>query len=1613
MSYANYHQQCYECSRQNASIKISNSEYINEFSDGIKLNKGDTVRLLGSFIQEGSDSNEIELDTDLELNISFNPYVLGNTIDTLDAKSTNNLLDLSQIGDVAYSTDSFGIEPPMRNTNQKGDSLNYWNNANVFSPRGGGDIPSGGTPYPLDDASVPAIAVFDGYPSVEKYENTPSSDPAATGETGGDVYGPWQYNPWFIDRATMTEPPKYLGNGDYESGTNPIRETMRDDASETWGSNLITNEYNAKPSIAKTPNNDYDTFKNNQVSTEMYIGNMVKKFILPVIDFFETGNTEAANANGQQAKGNWADSNFRHVLEPLTPNHAPSGTPGMWSGVPKVGQYITTIDIAQSSGWFDSSGTAYWENTWSDQRAVNADYDGTYQTSNTNPATGQPWVMAGGSINTGIPNVKSGVQSVIGEIIAVRPIKHHILGKTTDCFEIYVTNFVNPAELIGTSTLSYEFDATTITRADSYAVSTTTKKLFKQVHGSGELDNGYNFSPSFNNLNGADNTITGKFRNGNAIDSNTRISGVKCGDNSGTPTRNNYLKTTNSPGPEKLNTVQLGGTSLFANQINMGLGMPQGLSFLWNGTHTGYMKNSNNSSPLDRYRGNSWTQLHRYETGLTIKHLIEDFTLVNNDEAGSSFDRDGVFQNQGTTPVCCGAYVILPKESMLQLVKGQLTADQSDNYWAAAGRTPRIWMDFAFQTVMSGYTTRHYTGNSWNTDDAVWDPTSSAGNRSERFPYTSSYIDEKRYGYCMIGRPPNVNWRASFANDGRADRYTAQNMNTTFSAPSYHQNWNSIDINPNTNGMPLYLSSRNGSFSGSAGTQQFRNLPVVNGGYNTCINSVHFQQKETGDTKLGVGSYRVTTTTTSITTINTNTIEISGTLIDLDTGQTRVLQSFTTAEGLTTYHGQYQIKVLFDDCQFSPVELIGSISAPNANVITIVLLTGTKNTLPHNSPIWLSTIPLGTKVIISYLNYAGVGAGITALPWSADMIMIKESVAKIKVSAGNYTEEQLARTIDDALHYNTIKYKAEFGVADADKNIQVPTNVGIKENARTSQPSIINGTYVQTQIPDISYGFSPITESNAVALDLQPQTKELTSELYTYETLYENNNFVFYYPEEIETLRPYNGTTTRKLSDNSVEYPTKIGKHFKIYSVPYISKEFQESKQLILMRLRGGALNTTDFDVPTGRWNNVTPRSSGNMEILRSYGITNFINNGDEFPTDVPWFMSTAAVYAYRTRLTRNLFPNGGSAKIFVGANNFTLSWEQESNRYSLNNLYTPIRPHEVESPGSKDDFGINDAVPSAIICAKHTGESFSALTGIYINNLNTDAFTQENWGLPTIGDHYLYDTLPDEAVKLNGQSFLDVLGYSATQLAAFDNSFNIVSNPFIFKTDLFQDGSAIRVVAKLTPSINASNPIASKCLNIAPVQQFFVEIETDDFFATSAPTKNNDPYYFIGSDLMDTDFYGNLNGSKLPIAGICARNFSAFNFVFDLGGSAISFIVKKDAIVHSIKTAIYTSNMKNPSSLAPNSSIIYLITRNNYLKNLTPQEGQQAALMMEQQQQAPLLNSFYSQPSANIRTALPPNLPPKNSTYFQGFGKIELPLPPLSRHQDITYDSDGDTDNE
>lgn len=75
-----FQSQVYECSAANASVKISNNDWINEFSDGITLELGETVRVLGSFIQERGGGDTIEVPKDISFNLAFNPYVIAETI---------------------------------------------------------------------------------------------------------------------------------------------------------------------------------------------------------------------------------------------------------------------------------------------------------------------------------------------------------------------------------------------------------------------------------------------------------------------------------------------------------------------------------------------------------------------------------------------------------------------------------------------------------------------------------------------------------------------------------------------------------------------------------------------------------------------------------------------------------------------------------------------------------------------------------------------------------------------------------------------------------------------------------------------------------------------------------------------------------------------------------------------------------------------------------------------------------------------------------------------------------------------------------------------------------------------------------------------------------------------------------------------------------------------------------------------------------------------------------------------------------------------------------------------------------------------------------------------
>ena len=70
----------YECSRGNADHKISNSEWVNTWNEGIELKRGDTVRLLGSFISEAGDGDDIAIDEDIKFTMEYEPYINAETL---------------------------------------------------------------------------------------------------------------------------------------------------------------------------------------------------------------------------------------------------------------------------------------------------------------------------------------------------------------------------------------------------------------------------------------------------------------------------------------------------------------------------------------------------------------------------------------------------------------------------------------------------------------------------------------------------------------------------------------------------------------------------------------------------------------------------------------------------------------------------------------------------------------------------------------------------------------------------------------------------------------------------------------------------------------------------------------------------------------------------------------------------------------------------------------------------------------------------------------------------------------------------------------------------------------------------------------------------------------------------------------------------------------------------------------------------------------------------------------------------------------------------------------------------------------------------------------------
>ena len=172
---------------------------------------------------------------------------------------------------------------------------------------------------------------------------------------------------------------------------------------------------------------------------------------------------------------------------------------------------------------------------------------------------------------------------------------------------------------------------------------------------------------------------------------------------------------------------------------------------------------------------------------------------------------------------------------------------------------------------------------------------------------------------------------------------------------------------------------------------------------------------------------------------------------------------------------------------------------------------------------------------------------------------------------------------------------------------------------------------------------------------------------------------------------------------------------------------------------------------------------------------------------------------------------------------------------------------------------------------------------------------------------------------------------------------------PTDFNVYIFEDqnniyGDAIRNYPEVDISVNGSNPFKSRCTTIAPYNQYFVSVDSDEFLGDITPRLSNNPFYLIGSDLPTKHYHGG-KGTKLPIIGICGRNYARFSYVFDLSESSIMYTVNEKTTVQSIRTHIYLNNMKEADNLQPNSSVVYIVQKGNYAPQMNPQQLKEAFL--------------------------------------------------------------------
>ena len=530
--------------------------------------------------------------------------------------------------------------------------------------------------------------------------------------------------------------------------------------------------------------------------------------------------------------------------------------------------------------------------------------------------------------------------------------------------------------------------------------------------------------------------------------------------------------------------------------------------------------------------------------------------------------------------------------------------------------------------------------------------------------------------------------------------------------------------------------------------------------------------------------------------------------------------------------------------------------------------------------------------------------------WKQDLLYIKRYKTEFTIPAGFYSPTRMADLINDQLHYDSTEYQEKVGD---------DTTVGSREQALTSGNNVVRGNFIHTYIPELAYGFIPFTDEVQTNLNNSDFPIGITDNV--------NSLFLDY------TTDALNGQLVTQ--NNNTNY----------YTVPYTHKtdgtQIENDGNLFLFRLIGGRLSQT---TQSDDMKDIDPSRAYNNRFMDMIAT-------DVGTTAAPLDPQTGGVF-YQNRGYKNRLMYGGSAKIWVGAVNPTFSFDLETSLFNWSFLYTPYRPAADES-GSLLTLTGGEAVPSAIINSNGTGGLTESLSGIYIFKLNAEQISNTN-------------TRPQFDLFGNGASFplaisdyvqkatdlWNTLGYSDTLLNSY-NLNNTPQNPYVFIESDVVNGHALRNEAEVDISANGTNPLKSYCSLWAPPLQFAVIVESNRQYGDSKPRFGNTPFYLIGSSFPTKEYYGG-KGTKLPIIGICSRQFSSFGFAFDLSESSVTLTIDHDTTITSIRTKIYNNDFTIPTNLDKDSSIIYVIERNNYYPSPLDNQLQAAEKEIEEQNPEP-----------------------------------------------------------